>query len=583
MSLFAGIYYHDPGQAVAKECRQLLRETLDRSKASAVTEFSWPGVYFVCADTRVRHHAPFLEEENSGVLLLAGEPLLGSGGDTESSEGVRRVASSLNHNGVWILRSARGTFCLAEYTAEHHRLLLAVDKVGIRPVYYYDDGMRVIFSTALRVLESLSRQLQLTVDLEAVLELNTLGFPLGTCTAYREIQCLRGGEALTWKDGTKRKDVYWRWDQVPEDTDSADDSARRLHEIFLEAVTLRLGGNRQAQALLSGGLDSRCVVTALLELGVGVRTYNISMAGSYDQIIGAAYAAHVGTPHHEITLSEAFDGGATFPQVLARVSASQSHAGTQTATERPRVWWSGDGGSVGVGRVYLNEAMVELLRAGRLTAAAREFMRHNSIAFPTGSLRREAGRRFEAHFLRRLEAEIARFNCTDPGKAFFLFLLENDQRRHMAAFYEDVDINMIEYEMPFFDGDVLAAATALNLDATLRHRFYVRDWLPTFGRSIAQVVWQAYPGHEPCPVPGPERGTPQWQLAGSGRAHLTRGAQAASAFRWASSGCLPAGMFSRVRLAGIGVSALLGGRDYSYLFKSIERLSYYLGVCAGRT
>jgi hypothetical protein len=239
------------------------------------------------------------------------------------------------------------------------------------------------------------------------------------------------------------------------------------------------------------------------------------------------------------------------------------------------VFWSGDGGSVGVGRVYMSEDVVESLRTGDAESAVQQFLSYNRTPYYESMLARDVRRWARKSFYRALLEEFTRFRCFDRGKALLLFLLENDQRRHMALFFENIDVNRIEYQMPFFDGEFLAAAAALNLDSTLRHRFYVKHWLPRFGPIASEVAWQAYPGHEPCPLPAPKQAIYQWGGDTARTSGNARMKAAKRAFRAAVSPSLPTAVLSRGRLMALGVSAMLTGRDYDYAFRAVETFCRY--------
>ena len=349
----------------------------------------------------------------------------------------------------------------------------------------------------------------------------------------------------------------------------------------MDAVRIRCRNDRFARAFLSGGLDSRCIVTALVSLGIETHTYNISWPKSCDEILGAAYARHIGTCHHSAKLPENKAGWA-WPQLISEIIKEQPTVAGIDGADRLRIVWSGDGGSVGLGRVYIEDGMVQALRAGDVENAARQFLARNNMAFCGGTLHPKVRKRFEERFLLAVIKEINHFECADPGKSLFLFLLENDQRRHMASFYEEIDINRIEYQMPFFDGEFLTAATALPLDATLYHRFYSHHWIRTFGESTVEIPWQVYPAHEPCPLPMPENAVHQWGRnwgeTGVGR----RREYALHALEWAFSPSLPVQLFSRGRLAAVAISAAFFGGDYSYLFTSLRNITHYKTICRDR-
>jgi hypothetical protein len=581
--LFAAIYHHDSRTPVAVELKTRLRDALNRSDGNIVTECGWPGVYLLSVDVGALGTPSFVESAGGGVTLAGGELFVASAERPNHEAELAAASASLRHGGPSCLRPARGTFCLCDFDPHTHRLVVAVDRLGVRPVYYYENKGRVVVATALRVFEALRRELQIDADVEAVAELITLGYPLADRTPLTGVRCLRGGEAVVWSGGQRHSDIYWRWEDVPEDQRSPSESASSLHDTFAEAIRIRNRGDRRVRAFLSGGLDSRCVVTALASTGVAVDTFNMSPDDSFDRIIGNDYALRLGASHHALKMSAEI-GGDVWPRLIGDFVRAEPPQAGSPGPDRPRVFWSGDGGSVGVGRVYMSEDVVESLRAGDAETAVQQFLSYNRTPYFESMLARDVRRWAKKSFYEALLEEFTRFRCSDRGKALFLFLLENDQRRHMALFFENIDVNRIEYQMPFFDGEFLAAAAALNVDSTLRHRFYVRHWLPTFGPIAADVAWQAYPGHEPCPLSAPKHAVYQW----AGRTARTSGnarlKAATRALRAAVSPSLPTAVLSRGRLMGLGVSAMLTGRDYDYAFRAVETYyRYFSGNASGES
>jgi asparagine synthase (glutamine-hydrolysing) len=102
-----------------------------------------------------------------------------------------------------------------------------------------------------------------------------------------------------------------------------------------------------------------------------------------------------------------------------------------------------------------------------------------------------------------------------------LYLMLNDQRRHLAAHFENIDLGCVDFHEPFFDADFLAAILHEPIDPFLRHRFYV-GWLKKFPSGVLEAPWQAYPGHVPCPVPAPSDLSYQWSESNNEESNRSR-------------------------------------------------------------
>ncbi len=440
----------------------------------------------------------------AGVPLLqrAGGEVLGR--DASLAQLAQELASGC-HDG---LRASRGTYCLAVADAGG-RLHLAVDKCGVRPLYCWVLPDFVIFATAQRILEAL-QGLPRELDLQGVAEVACFGFPLADRTPYRDIVCLHAGEVLTVDGAQVQRTRYWRWDAVQPHPDGLQGGAQRLYQTFREAVRVRLGGDHAAAAFLSGGLDSRAIVAALRDEDVAVATSNYAPADSQDQGLGALAAERLGTSHTRLQMRPFAEGDPySKASVLEWLAAARTTAGP---LPRPHVIWSGDGGSVGMGHVYLTQDMYTALRAGQVEQALELFRAVNRCHLSVRLMKPALGRRLQQQLEQGMRAELDALNPYDPARKLFLFLLHNDQRRHLFQHFEMLDITRIEFELPFFDAVLLEQVLALPADPLLRHVFYM-DWLACFGGKLLEVPWQAYPGHVPCPLPVPADMSYQWSAA----------------------------------------------------------------------
>lgn len=515
MSLLCGIFVLDGTAQIPPEWRAFLRQNLSRSGEGSITEYADGRLYLAKLDLGA-FDDPGWASDREGATAMCGDSFLNAREpSTSRAADVRRLhqLKSVSPDLAGALRGSRGTFCAATYRASDGVLALATDKLGVRPVYWMSDGRHLVFAGAARLIENLPN-LALTVDLRGAMEQACFGFPLANRTPYVEVRCLRAGELLTCgPTHGARVESYWRWDRdacsaVDEDVEPA---MRRLYEAFAKAVQLRLGSRKAAFASLSGGLDSRGVVTLLTSAGVRVHSINVSWHGSADQVLGAMYAKAIGTSHHEVRLGDSQVG----PQIVTALAGQAiSEFGKQVAEAggNPRQLWAGDGGSVGIGHVYMKPAAVRALREQGMRAGARQYLLDNSFALTPRPFRAQYAAVARSLPLESVAIELERLDCADPARALYVFLLENDQCRHLSNHFENLDLEPIELVEPFFDAEVLAAACRLPLDYCLRHRMY-NQWLSHFPPQVKQVPWQYYPGHEECPIPMPPNLSTQWAQA----------------------------------------------------------------------
>jgi asparagine synthase (glutamine-hydrolysing) len=502
MTLIAGIFSRN-GQQLADSDSASLRQAISRNPADEVKTFGDGRSFFAKVDIGAFGEPGAFMDANGALTLLAGEPLLSNGGSNRLDDltALHNQAITNNWSG---LRQAEGTFCLAHYQPQTQTLSLVADKLGIRPLYFWIDDQQIVFATALRILEELPF-VPKKMDLRAVTEVVALGAPLADRTPYAGISLLKSSEILKiTNEGTSRT-CYWRWDEIETSNDSKPDCLARVYDRF-QAATKRRNRNDQATAAyLSGGLDSRCVVAVLCDAGVRTRTVNFARPGTQDYFFGNDFAEKIGSVHQSIPKKR----GDSVPDYSTMMAAALRRFQDQGPPERPRLVWSGEGGSVLLGHVHLNESIVDLMRAGKIDRAIEAYVEREQIDVPLKLFRPQILECVRDVVVQGILDELSELNAKDFGRNFYLFLMCNDQRRKLTNHFENIDLHRLEFQLPFFDGAFLASVLATPLDWCLRHRFYLK-WLSHFPPPVAEVPWQAYPGHEPCPLPIPTELAYQW-------------------------------------------------------------------------
>lgn len=510
MSIFAGVLVRRSDQDIPIRLMEELRTSVSRhpDDSDHRHEFTDGRVFIVKVDIGALN-APGESCSPDLTAFVAGDPILQIHADAlplPRSESIQTIAGDLVVGQHRSLRSCRGTFCAAVYESPSHRLHLITDKLGIRPIYCWVSPDYIVFATALRILEAVSF-CKKSIDLQGIAETACYGYPLSDRTPYQNIISLLAGEVVSIDAQGLRRQSYWRWDTLPAPVASDTSPSERLYRHFQDAVKVRLGGQKIAAAFLSGGLDSRAIVAALKDAGAKVFTANFGPPGSQDQVLGQLAADRLGSHHSYLQQRPLVDGD---PYSKASVRDWLDSAEYLAhAPQRPRVLWSGDGGSVGLGHVYLNPDIVAATRAGDLQEAVDKFMSYNRWGLPVRLLKRHVATALSDMVNQGILSELKSVHPTDSGRIFHLFLMLNDQRRHMFNHFENLDLTRIEFEMPFFDGEFMAEVLRQPIDPFLRHVLYL-EWLKCFPAGVLETPWQAYPNHVPCPLQQPEGLTYQW-------------------------------------------------------------------------
>lgn len=579
MTLIAGIVSRKKNDPLPNSICETLRQAISRNISDMVEVYSDENSYLVKLDIGAFGEPAELAGEDGSITLLTGEPLLRA---DDRSLGGRIADTAAIHNGFTqndhrILSLANGAFSAVHYRPKTGEISLIADKLGLRPLYYWIGPEFVIFSSAMRILENVDA-IPKRLDVRAVTELVGLGYPLADLTPYTDIRLLRPAEILTVAGPEVSSTTYWRWDLIEESERPEDEMLAGLYANFLNAVAMRNQGDTATAAYLSGGLDSRCIVAALIEQNTAVHTFNFSREHTQDQVFGREFALAAGSQHQEIP-KQPGDLVPDYSKLMADAWAAKQDVGT--SAPRPNIVWSGEGGSVALGHVHLTEEMVEMLRNGEIDAAITEHLRREFAQVSPKLFRKDVAQRISTIIHDGIRSELSRFDCKDKARSFYLHLLVNDQHRKLAKHFENIDLHRLEFQLPFFDSSFIAAIIAVPLDKCLLHRLYVKllDHFPPYVKS---VPWQAYPGHVPCPVPIPNGLSYQW--AGSYQT-TERAAQKRvvmdQAAKMLDSKTFPDAILNKRTLRLAKWAHATGLRDYGYIIGPASTFFEYWKICGG--
>ena len=200
----------------------------------------------------------------------------------------------------------RGKFGMAVWDRRERRLVLARDRLGVKPLYYAEAGDRVVFASELKSLLA-SGIVETDLDYEAIDAYMTFGFVPGPLTPLARVRKLMPGERLVVDPRGLRLERYWTYPAPEPDLEASEDElAEELIARLDEAVRLRLMSDVPLGAMLSGGLDSSLIVALMAKhMSEPVKTFSIGFTEDRDnELADARFVADLfGTEHHELELS----------------------------------------------------------------------------------------------------------------------------------------------------------------------------------------------------------------------------------------------------------------------------------------
>jgi asparagine synthase (glutamine-hydrolysing) len=202
---------------------------------------------------------------------------------------LHRLALAYGRWGVGFLERIEGDFALALWDGQVHRLVLARDSMGVRPLFYAQAEGRVFWGSTLRAVRAASRapaDLPADLDDDWVAGYFAHAIPAGA-TPFRAVEAVPPGHAVVFENGACRSRAFWAPGLRARQT-LPDDRAyeERFAELFVEAVRCRLADRGPVAAQLSGGLDSSsivCVADRLIRDGHVPATELLTISSVYEQ------------------------------------------------------------------------------------------------------------------------------------------------------------------------------------------------------------------------------------------------------------------------------------------------------------
>jgi asparagine synthase (glutamine-hydrolysing) len=322
---------------------------------------------------------------------LSGRHTFATASDTES------IVHLYEDLGSAFVNELRGMFACAVWDRREQSLVLARDRLGIKPLYYADTPRGLVFASELRALLAhpwVSREL----DLGALTHYLTFGTSPADHAMIRGVAKLAPGHVLRWRAGSCTVERYWDLTPAGEDAEalaptSEAEAVDRVRELLVDAVTSHLVSDVEVGAFLSGGVDSATVVGLMARAGAQPRTFSIGFDESdFDELRYARMVArHFGTRHEELVMRP--DIWALIERVVQAIDEPMSDASvlptylvSQLAAGHVKVVLSGDGGDEVFGGY--DRYPTALAEAHRLDAVAqrhshlRHWMKRAAEALP---------------------------------------------------------------------------------------------------------------------------------------------------------------------------------------------------------
>ncbi|MFL6661584.1 MAG: asparagine synthase (glutamine-hydrolyzing) [Rhizobacter sp.] len=218
-----------------------------------------------------------------------------------------------------------GQFAIALWDGRRRRLVLARDRVGIRPLFYTWAGGRLAFASEVKALFTLP-EVPRRLDAGALASTFSYWSALPPASLFEGISVVPPGHLMTVEGDRVEVRRYWDWPYTGAATAggrSEDHCAEELRALLIDAVRLQLRADVPVGAYLSGGLDSSIITTIIRRHSdTPLRTFSLTFDDAeFDESAHQqALVRHLCTDHSSIEATRAAIGAA-FPRTVWHAEA----------------------------------------------------------------------------------------------------------------------------------------------------------------------------------------------------------------------------------------------------------------------
>lgn len=259
---------------------------------------------------------PIHNEDNTIWMVCNGEiynyielkeTLLSKGHRFYTTTDIEAVIHLYEEQGKDAVKKLRGMFALAIWNKRERSLLLARDRLGVKPLYYSVSAKGIVFASELKSI-LYSGTVDKEINFLAIDEFFKLGYIPDPLSAVKDINKLEPAHLLEVSQDGVKKSRYWDF-PIYTDKVKQDDSyiIEKFKEILSESVRIRLRSDVPIGAFLSGGIDSSTVVAIAAEnLCKPIKTFSVGFdEPAYDELKFCRLVSdRYKTDHRELVIGE---------------------------------------------------------------------------------------------------------------------------------------------------------------------------------------------------------------------------------------------------------------------------------------
>ena len=270
-------------------------------------------------------HQPMPNEDNTLWITYNGEiynylelreQLQRKGHIFRSKSDTEVIIHAYEEWGVECLQRFNGMFAFAIYDQKTRELFIARDRIGIKPLYYWQNGTKLIFASEMKaILEA--DVVQRNPNLHAISEYLALRYVPGPESLIEGIYKLPAGHYAIFKNGGQFDlTCYWKPEIYTGPYRDDEFYFETFADLLEKAVQRRLMSDVPFGAYLSGGLDSSVIVALMSQmLDQPVKTFSVGFDSPKDELSDALFTAQYLTCEHNEIICQPSDIG-RLPEIV---------------------------------------------------------------------------------------------------------------------------------------------------------------------------------------------------------------------------------------------------------------------------
>ncbi len=393
------------------------------------------------------------------------------------------------------IQNLNGSFVFAVYNFKRKRLVIANDRYGLRPLYYFFNNHLFIFSSEIKALLKFS-QVERKIDDRSIAEFFTFEFILGNKTFFESIKVMPPASILTIEYDQLKMEQYWKPSFNQKDSYVIrEEDLEEMEKLICQAVKRQIEPKESVGLFLSGGLDSRTILTAAIRNGYSIPTYTFGDKGCEDEKYAKEVAYTLKCPNDFFQLSPDYlkkwaKKGIWITEGMNNCVNFHGVEILPEIREKSKIMLYGLEGNTWLG--FLSLGLLEFLLSKDENSFIKRLFHKLNSPFPvrihSQLFRNEFFRKNKGLAFESLRESLKNIDYQSNFNRIYHFLVTEKDRR-LTILGAIVDHGYVDYRLPFYDYDLVDLAQSIPPKQRALARFYLQFMRKRFS-EVASIPYQ---------------------------------------------------------------------------------------------